>query len=71
MPYASLFRILVPDAPLHRRTDRNSPSSLEAALRVDATNFLRELPVKPGLQEPHLVSTYNGSFDTLLFALPQ
>lgn len=71
MPYANLFRILVPDAPLHRRTDRDSPSSLEAALRVDATNFLRELPVKPGLQEPRPVSTYDGSLDTLLFALPQ
>lgn len=71
MFYSHLFRILVPDAPLHRRTDRDSPSSLEAALRVDATNFLREAPIQPGLQQPRLVSSYAGSFDTLLFALPQ
>ena len=50
MSYAHLYRILVPDAPLHRRTDRDTFPTPEAALRVDATSFLREAAIQPGLQ---------------------
>jgi hypothetical protein len=65
-----LFRILVPDAPLHRRTDRDTFPSLEAERRVDARNFLREALAQPGLQQPRLVASYEGAIEELLFAFP-
>ena len=71
MSYAHLYRILVPGAPLHRRTDRDTFPTAEFAIRVNATNFLREVAVQPGLQQPHLISSFAGSLDRLLFAFPR
>jgi hypothetical protein len=71
MSRAHVYRILVPDAPLHRRTDRDTFATPEAARRVDATNFLRERAAQPGLQTPRLLSTFSGSIDALLFVWPR
>ena len=63
----SLYRLLVPDAPLHRRTDRDpvSDSSLERyeSLRSAA-------PRAPGLTDPRLHSTWQGRIEQILFAFP-
>ena len=65
-----LYRTLVPDAPLHRRTDRDVFHVAEFAKRAAATSFLSGRPIRPGLQAPSLVSSYSGSIDRILFALP-
>ena len=63
----SLYRQLVPEAPLHRRTDRDpvSDSSLERyeSLRSAA-------PRTPGLTDPRLHSTWQGRIEQILFAFP-
>jgi hypothetical protein len=63
----SLYRQLVPDAPLHRRTDRDlipdSAAERYASLRA-AT------PPTPGLQDPRLTSSWQGRIEELLLALP-
>jgi hypothetical protein len=71
MSRAHVYRILVPDAPLHRRTDRDTFPDPEFARRVDATNFLRERTAQPGLQTPRLISSFAGSIDALLFVFPR
>jgi hypothetical protein len=62
-----LYRQLVPDAPAHRRTDRDpvGSSGLEryAALRSST-------PPTPGLQDPRLVSSCQGRIEKILFAFP-
>jgi hypothetical protein len=65
MAATSLYRILVPNAPLHRRTEVDEPRSIEFRPRATA---LRE--VAPGLEAPTLVSSYKGSIDTILFCFP-
>src|SRR3954468_4615176 len=63
----SLYRQLVPEAPLHRRTDRDPvpPAAREryASLRAAA-------PPTPGLTDPRLHSTWQGRIEQLLFAFP-
>jgi hypothetical protein len=71
MSRAHVYRILVPDAPLNRRTDRDTFPTPEAARRVEATNFLRERAAQPGLQTPQLISSFAGSIDSLLFVFPR
>ncbi len=66
----SLYNLLVPDAPPHRRTERDVPSSPEAGLRARAAGFLREAAVQPGLQTPSLVSSFQGAIRAILFAFP-
>jgi hypothetical protein len=63
----SLYRRLVPDAPLHRRTDRDpvSDSSLERFESLRAAT-----PPTPGLQQPRLTSTWQGRIERILFAVP-
>ena len=60
----SLYRLLVPDAPLHRRTETDE----RPAEVVARSGALRA--VQPGLQSPSLVSSYAGSIDTILFCFP-
>jgi hypothetical protein len=62
-----LYRRLVPDAPLHRRTDRD-PVSDSALERFESLRTAT--PPTPGLQEPRLVSTWQGRIERLLFAVP-
>jgi hypothetical protein len=67
---ARLFNFLVPDAPSHRRTERDILPTDEFAARAQLENFLIEAAVKPTLREPSLVSSYRGTIDTVLFAFP-
>lgn len=63
MPSHSLYRVLVPDAPPHRRTDVDEPRGPRARAAAG-----RE--VVPGLQAPRLVSSYEGSIERILFCFP-
>lgn len=67
----ALFRTLVPDAPLFRRTDRDAMPSPEVKSRVFNTIFMLEDPVEPGLQSPSLISSYAGKIEKILFAFPR
>ena len=64
MPSDALYRILVPNAPLHRRTEADEPRGVEFGARASA---VRE--VKPGL-DPEPVSSYAGSIERILFCFP-
>ena len=66
----SLYRILVPDALPHRRTDRDVYSSRRFETRARAAPFLIEHPVQPGIQTPSLIPSAQGAIETLLFAFP-
>src|SRR5687768_11787529 len=65
MTTGSLYRALVPDAPLHRHTDVDAPRAPEFALRATAVK-----ESAPGLQCPSLVSSFEGSIDRILFCFP-
>ena len=70
MIHPDLYRILVPDAPLHRRTDRDVYPTKEFRIRAANANLLSGRPIGPGLQTPSLVSSYAGSIDRILLAFP-
>ena len=61
----SLYRVLVPDAPLHRRTEGDRPAAPEIVSRAEAAR-----QVVPGLQSPSLTSSFSGSIDRILFCFP-
>lgn len=61
----SLYRVLVPDAPMHPRTEVDEDRTPVFRARAQA---VRE--VVPGLQSPRLVSSYDGSIDQVLFCFP-
>jgi hypothetical protein len=64
------FRFLVPDAPLHRRTDSDRFPALDRA-RTATLNVLRsEVTATPGIARPSLVSSWSGSIEQLLLAFP-
>jgi hypothetical protein len=63
----SLYRRLVPDAPLHRRTDRD-PVSDSALERFESLRTATR--PTPGLKEPRLTSTWQGRIERILFAVP-
>jgi hypothetical protein len=63
----SLYRQLVPDAPLHRRTDRDPVA--DAAVERYAS-LRAATPPTPGLQDPRLTSSWQGRIEELLLALP-
>ena len=65
-----LYRQLVPDAPQHRRTDRDAYVSPEAEQRVRLAGRLAPRPTEPGLQTPALISSWEGTIETLLLAFP-
>jgi len=60
------YRFLVPDAPQHRRTDRDLFPALDTA-RAATLNVFRD---KPGVRRPSLISSWSGSIDTLLLSFP-
>jgi hypothetical protein len=62
MASGSLFRLLIPDAPLHRRTEVDQPTSPAFAPRARAVR-----PLRPGLDTPTLVSSYQGAIERILF----
>jgi hypothetical protein len=61
----SLYRVLVPDAPQHRRTEGDGPGGPGASPRAAAARR-----VVPGLQAPGLTSSFAGSIDRILFSFP-
>ena len=70
MANSSLYRQLVPDAPPHRRTDRDHYATPEAERRARLASRLARPLAGPGLQKPALVSSWQGSIRELLLALP-
>jgi hypothetical protein len=63
----SLYRRLVPDAPLHRRTDRD-PLGDAALERFESMRTA--IPLTAGLQSPRLNSSWEGRIDRILFVFP-
>ena len=70
MASSSLYRQLLPDAPLHRRTDRDVYASPDAERRARLASRLARPPAQPGLQKPALISSWQGSIEALLLAFP-
>ncbi len=70
MADSRLYRRLVPDAPPHRRTDRDTFLSPEAERRVKLAGRLAQRLAQPGLQTPALISSWQGAIETLLLAFP-
>ena len=62
MATESLYRVLVPDAPPHRRTEYDPPGTPSSSRRPRAAT--------PGLARPRLVSSCVGSIDRLLLCIP-
>ncbi|SDI31216.1 hypothetical protein SAMN05192558_10785 [Actinokineospora alba] len=64
------YRFLVPDAPRHKRTDRDPLPALDAG-RIRSLNLFRALVRStPGLADPSLVSSFSGAIKSILFAFP-
>src|SRR5687767_6979976 len=70
MASSSLYRQLVPDAPLYRRTDHDIYASPESERRAKLASRLARPVAQPGLHKPALVSSWRGTIDELLLALP-
>jgi hypothetical protein len=70
MPNNLLYRILVPDAPLQRRTEGDiSDLSPFGGHNKWNNKILENVPV-PGLQNPSLISSCKGSISRVLFCFP-
>jgi hypothetical protein len=69
MPGPHLLRTLVPDSPLHKRTEKDLYPDAATELRAKSSILLR--PRAPGLASPRLTSSYEGSIDKILFAFPR
>jgi hypothetical protein len=65
----SLYKDLVPDPPLHRRTEADPPN-IEMLLRRESVRLWRQETAIPGMQEPALVSSYAGAIRRILFCFP-
>jgi hypothetical protein len=70
MPDPAIYSRLVPNAPLHRRTDRDRRPAPELVSRARAAAVLRGRARTPGLQKPSLVSSFRDRIDTVLLAFP-
>lgn len=67
-----LLNILVPDAPRHLRTDRDSPVFDELAQeRLTSARTLGVLELAGRLNTPSLVSSFRGALRRLLFSIPR
>lgn len=65
-----VYRFLVPDAPMHRRTEGDDLSGSIFSSRQRSNRSLIQDARIPGLQEPSLVSSFSGSIDRILFCFP-
>jgi hypothetical protein len=65
-----IYRTLVPNAPLYRRTEGDEFRDAVFLLRRESNVFLLEETIIPGLQEPSLISSFHGSIDRILFCFP-
>ena len=70
MPNTRLLRVLLPDGPVHKRTERDFYPSADAERRVRSAVLLRP-NARAALPSPSLISSYDGSIDKILFALPR
>jgi hypothetical protein len=70
MSSALIYRTLVPDAPLYRRTEGDEFRGPAFTRRARTAGALRRARVTPGLQKPTLVSSFEGSIDRILFSFP-
>ena len=61
----SLYRVLVPDAPLHLHTEVDAARAPEFATRGAVVKEF-----SPGLDSPGLVSSFDGSIERVLFCFP-
>jgi hypothetical protein len=66
----NLYRRLVPDAPLYRRTEGDVFATPDDERRARLAPRLARPAVKPGLQRPALVSSWQGAIEEILFAFP-
>ena len=66
-----LLKLLTPNGPLHKRTERDVFTSRDAELRAKSAGALRELAIRPGIQTPSLISSCSGSIDAVLFSFPR
>jgi hypothetical protein len=67
MPNPQLLRTLMPEGPLHKRTERDLTP--EAERRAKSAALMQ--PKAVGVTKPRLTSTYAGSIDAILLALPR
>jgi hypothetical protein len=65
-----IYRTLVPDAPLYRRTEGDELRDRLFTTRARTAGFLLDRALVPGLQTPSLISSFNGSIDRILFSFP-
>jgi hypothetical protein len=66
-----IYRALFPEAPLHRRTEGDPFYLSELVLRQRMTTSSRVTrPIEPGLQQPSLVSSCEGTIDSILLSIP-
>lgn len=64
-----LYDILVPERPLHRRTERDIPLDITTERRTRSASRLARR-IQPGLQSPSLISSYEGQIEKILLSLP-
>jgi hypothetical protein len=65
-----LLRDLVPDLPAYRRTEGDRVTIPGWEQRATVTPWLMDVTIAPGLQRPSLISSFAGTIEQLLFALP-
>lgn len=70
MSAEALYRTLVPDAPLYRRTEPDLHKEWLFTARAKAGPYLIKRGAEPGLQAPQLISSYAGAIRTILLAFP-
>src|SRR3954471_790566 len=71
MAHTSLLKILLPDGPRHKRTERDGAATPDVERRTRSAPFLAQKPRTAGLKTPLLVTSYQGSIDEVLLTLPQ
>ncbi len=69
MPSSHLLRTLIPETPLHKRTEKDIYPDAATELRTKFVSVLR--PRALGISSPSLTSSYAGSIDTIMFAFPR
>ena len=69
MASSHLLRTLIPDMPLHKRTERDVHPDEATALRAGTASLLG--PKAAGLRSPSLTSSYAGTIERILFAFPR
>lgn len=69
MPSSHLLRTLLPETPLHKRTEKDIYPDNATERRTKFISVLR--PRAVGIRSPSLTSSYAGSIDTIMFAFPR